>query len=233
MMRRLGTFAQNNGFRLALAAAGALSMSAVDNGAEAAFITYNGTTGAEAAWQAAAGTTVLENFEGYAAGTQISGLPALGLGFDTLAGGGFPVTYSFGGTPHGAMQLANFPNGINAVNRWDDIVMHVLPGYTVTALGFWNGDGQNAVMNLYAYDASNNLLGSVGALKGTFAGFTSDVAVARFVFGGNTGDGWNHIDGLQTNAAPASAVPEPSTMLLLGGGLAGLGIAGLRKRLKA
>jgi len=177
------------------------------------FISYSD----EATWQAAAGATVLENFEAYAAGVQIPSLPALGIDFDTLDGGGFPVTYSFGGTPHGPMQLANFPNGINAINRWDDIVLNVLPGYQITALGFWNGDGQSDTLVATAYDASDNVLGSIGAFKDTFAGFTSSVAIARVVFDGNTGDGWNHLDGLQTNA---TLVPEPSTALLLGLGLA-------------
>ena len=110
----------------------------------AAFVTYNGGTAVESDWQTDAGTTVLEDFESYAVGTQISSLPALGVDFDTLAGGGFPVIYNHGGgTPYGPLHLANFPNGINEINRWDDIVLHVIPGVQITALGFWNGDGQS------------------------------------------------------------------------------------------
>jgi len=201
-----------------------LLLTTVNNSALAAFIPYT----AESTWQAAAGTTALENFETYSNGTQIASLPALGISFDTLAGGGHPQAYLFSAiTPHGPMHLGNFPNGINAINRWDDIVLRVLSGYEITALGFWNGDGQADTLVARAYDASNTLLGTVGAFKGRFAGFTSDIAISHVVFDGNTGDGWNHLDGLQTNAT--STVPEPATLALLGAGLAGLGFSRRKK----
>ncbi len=193
----------------------------------ASFVTYTGNLSAESAWQAAAGTTVLEDFESYQDDTQISILPALGIGFDPLAGGGFPNTYLFSeGPPHGPMHLANFPNGINDTNRWDDVVLHVLPGYEITALGFWNGDGQSDTLVATAYDAADNILGSVGAFKDTFAGFISDVSIPRVVFAENTGDGWNHLDGLQTNAV--EAVPIPAAVWLFGSGL--LGLLGITRR---
>jgi len=191
----------------------------------ASFTTYNGGSAAETDWQKASGATNLENFESYSAGTQISDLPTLGVGFDLLAGGGFPVTYRHGrGTPHGPMHLANFPGGINNRNRWDDITLHVLDGYKITALGFWNGDGQGDTLTASAYDASNNVIGSVGAFRSTFAGFTSDIPISYVVFDGVTGDGWNHLDGLQTNAT----VPVPGAVWLLTSGLAG--IIGIRKK---
>jgi hypothetical protein len=199
---------------------------AVNDGAWAAFVSFNGDTSAESNWQQAAGSTVLEDFESYSAGTQISSLPALGIEFDPLAGGGHPHAYLFGGTPHGPMHLGNFPNGITEINRWDDIVLRVLPGYEITALGFWNGDGQSDTLVATAYDVSGTVLGSIGAFKGTFSGFTSDIGIARVVFNGNTGDGWNHLDGLQTNAV--STVPVPAAVWLFGSGLVGL--AGLARR---
>lgn len=197
-----------------------LFVTTASNSASAAFVTYNGNTTAESAWQTDAGSTVLENFESYAIGTQISSLPALGIGFATLAGGGHPNIYNHGGgTPHGPLHLGNFPNGINEINRWDDIVLNVLPGSQITALGFWNGDGQSATLVATAYDSSNNVLGSVGAFHGTFAGFVSDTLISRVVFDGNTGDGWNHLDGLQTNVTP---VPVPAAFWLLLSGIVGL-----------
>ena len=216
---------------LAGLAIGLFIVGMVNNNALASFTTYNGGTSAESDWQIVAGTTVFENFESYSVGTQISSLPVLGIGFDSLAGGGFPNIYnhtydSGGGTPYGSRHLANFPNGINGINRWDDIVLHVLPGYEITALGFWNGDGQRDTLVATAYDASDNIIGSAGAFKGTFAGFISDVAISRVIFDGNTGDGWNHLDGLQTNAT----VPVPGAVWLLGSGLAG--IIGIRKKFK-
>ena len=126
--------------------------------------------------------------------------------------------------------MGNFPNGITETNRWDDIILNVLPGHTITSVGFWNGDGQADTFYAYAYDASNNMLGSVGAYKDTFAGFISDVPISYVVFDGNTGDGWNHLDGLQTNV---SSVPLPASFLFLLSGSAILSILrkGGRKRI--
>ena len=187
------------------------------------------TFGDETEWQNTVAPTVLENFESYATGSQITELTALGVSFETLAGGGHPHIYNHGAntTPYGSRHLGNFPNGINATNRWDDIVLTVLPGTTITALGFWNGDGQSDTLVATAYDASGQALGSVGAYKGNFAGFLSSTAVAKVVFDGNTGDGWNHLDGLQTN------VPEPASLSLLAiGGLAMLRRSRLIRRRK-
>ena len=184
------------------------------SGALAAFVTFNGGVGAETTWQTAAAPTLLEDFESYANGTQIQSLPSLHLAFDELAGGGYPQAYPFGGTPHGPMQLGNFPNGINAINRYDDTIARPTAGFTLQALAFWNGDGQNDTLVAFAYDSAGQLLGSVGALKGTFAGFTSDVPVAWVRFEGDTGDGWNHLDGLQVGVR-ANAIPEPGSHLLM------------------
>ena len=114
------------------------------------------------------------------------------------------------GTPQGAFQTL-------------DIELYVLDGYTITALGFWNGD-PNGAMVITVYDELDNVLGSVSAATNpdvpfgpstlTFAGFVSDTPFARIHLEGATGDGWNHIDDMQTNA-----LPEPAGMLGLGIGL--------------
>ena len=112
---------------------------------------------------------MLEDFESYPVGSQLSGVPALGLGFNTLAGGGTPNIYNHHEccvTPYGTKHLGNFPNGINSINRYDDISMYVLDGYEVTALGFGMGDGQADTLVASIYDGSNNFLGTVGAFKG-------------------------------------------------------------------
>jgi hypothetical protein len=192
-----------------------------------AYTTYNGGLAEESEWQLDAGVTLLEDFESYSIGTQISELPSLGVSFDTLDGGGYPHIYRHGSTttPYGNYHLGNFPNGINSINRWDDIIMRVLPGYEITAFGYWNGDGQSDTLIATAYDYSDNIIGSVGAFKGTFAGFISDVAISYVVFDGDTGDGWNHLDGLQTNV-----VPVPAAIWLLSTGL--LGLVGLRRKMR-
>jgi hypothetical protein len=190
----------------------AVLLCAVPSTASASFVVYTGGLTEEAFWQAAVGASVLEDFESYADGTQISALPNLHLTFDELAGGGHPQAYLFSeGPPHGPTHLGNFPNGINEINQGDDIVTRPTSDFTLYALGFWNGDGQADTFVAYAYGASGELLGSVGAFKDSFGGFVSDVPVAEVRFDGNTGDGWNHLDGLQVNG-----VPEPSALILLG-----------------
>lgn len=184
----------------------------------AAFMSYS----SETLWQAAAAPTALEDFESYAVGAQISTLVGLGIDFDVLEGGGYPAIYQHGSdvTGYGRKQLGNFPNGTNSINRWDDIVLRPSAGYDLYALGFFNGDGQYDTFRAYAYDASDQLLGSIGAYTGNFAGFTSDVPVAYVSFDGNTGDGWNHLDGLQTGVALSGDVPEPGSFILLSIGCA-------------
>lgn len=213
-------FIRRHGFKLLSCLIFASLVAVTNHRACAAVMTFNGDSTDEADWQAAAGATSLENFESYSAGVQISSLPALGLSFDELAGGGYPVTYLFSeGPPHGPMQLANFPNGIGGSNQFDDIVAHVLPGYEITAFGYWNGDGQSDTLFATAYDESDNVIATIGAFKDQFAGLVADTAIARIVFDGTTGDGWDHMDGLQTNAL---AVPEPATVWLLVTGCVGL-----------
>ena len=196
-------------------AALALACSAAATPASAALIVFNGGFAEEALWQASAGPTVLEDFESYSDGTQIPFLASLNLTFDELAGGGYPQAYLFGGTPYGSMQLGNFPNGINETNRWNDTIARPAAGFVLRSMGFWNGDGQSDTLVAFAYANSGVLLGSVGAFKGTFAGFVSDTPIASVRFEGDTGDGWNHLDGLQVNA-----VPEPASVLLLTMGVA-------------
>lgn len=112
------------------------------------------------------------------------------------------------------------------------MVLNALPGSEITAVGFWNGDGQADTLVATAYDASDMPLGSVGAFKGNFAGLISDVPISRIVFDRNTGDGWNHLDGLQTNVRSA-VIPEPSTVVLLSSGLAVLGLIALHRNKSA
>lgn len=200
----------------------ALVCSVVAAPASAAFIAFSD----EALWRAAAGTTVLEDFESYSDGSQIPELNSLNLVFDELAGGGFPQAYLFSdNTPHGSTQLGNFPNGINETNRWNDTIARPAPGFVLRSMGFWNGDGQSDTLVAFAYNASGDLLGSVGAFTGTFAGFVSDTPIASVRFEGDTGDGWNHLDGLQVNA-----VPETSSALLFAVGLGVLAWSRQRSR---
>src|SRR6266446_7656542 len=219
-----------------LLASSSLALCLTCGSAAATFITYAGGTTAETSWRTAAGITTLENFDSYSAGNQIQTLPLLGVGFDPIDVGLslYPGIYSHyvADTPSLSLQLSNMPSGSpTATYRYADIELYVLSGYALTALGFWNGD-PNGPMTITVYDISNNVLGSVSAATNpdhvfdattlTFAGFVSDVAIARVHFEGNTGDGWNHIDDLQTNAIRSTEVPEPSSLAMFALGLAGV-----------
>lgn len=125
-----------------------------------AFADFDSYVG-EAAWRVAAGTTHIEDFESYGVGTQFTQLPGLGVSFAELAGGGYPVIYQHfepNVTPYGSKHLGNFPNGINAINRYAPIVLMPQPGLRLTALGFYNGDGQADTMVATAYDSNDSAL---------------------------------------------------------------------------
>jgi hypothetical protein len=206
-----------------LFASSALAMCLAPDGAQA-FVTYSGGLAAESDWQAAAGTTVLETFDSYAGGTQIQILTNLGVGFDPIyQGNQYPGIYihPVANTPSQPHQLSNMPDGTpQGAFQNLDIELYVLSGYTITALGFWNGD-PNGPMVITVYDEFDNVLGSVSAPTNpdvafgpstlTFVGFVSDIPFARIHFEGATGDGWNHIDDMQTNW-----LPEPTGALRLG-----------------
>lgn len=184
----------------------------------------------EAKWQDAVGTSALEDFETQSPDDQIKSLPALNITFDELEGGGFPQIYVHDSDPtgYGTQHLGNFPNGINTTNQFDDLVIRAGAGFELLGLGFWNGDGQTDPITATVYDAKDQVLGMISAVTGTFAGFTTDMQVSRVVFDGNTGDGWNHIDGLQTATASAAPIPVPAGGALLLSGL--LGAAALKRR---
>ena len=193
--------------------------------AQALFLTFEGGATEHTAFQSAAGPTALETFDGFAGGTQISSLPGLGIGFGEIAPGLFPGVYVHGvdNTPSLPHQLSNMPTGFPQVaHQFADIVILATGVGNLNAFGYWNGD-QQGNMVATAFDADDNVLGSVSAaISGGFAGFVTDGSVARIVFDGNVGDGWNHVDDFETAFDLFTEVPSPGAALLFALGFAGL-----------
>jgi hypothetical protein len=165
---------------------------------------------------------------------------------------------NLGVTLGGNMQWNGTGGGHLFMNYWDDTdyIFTVAPHTYVNDFQMnyqpWQGYGLNPsdrsgwLVDIKAYDAANNLLWSQSVdLASTASDWNNwmtvtvkqaDVATLAF---GPTGGGaltgltpagyWPSIDNLRTNEANAP-VPEPSTFLLLGAGLAGFGFLKKRKR---
>ena len=109
----------------------------------------------------------------------------------------------------------------NQNNQWDGSVI-----FTFTSGVFVDQFGLNIVDSfdnwLSVYDASSTLIESVTASGPTTEGFygidTAGIAIAYAIVSGD----FFAVDDVAFNASETAPVPEPSTILLLGGGLAGL-----------
>ncbi len=170
--------------------------------------TFQGNAATEAAWRNAVGGIIpLEDFESYYAvaspfsgpSDQIQTLPALHIDLYGPTPGSYPGVYTNGNQAHsGTNQLCNFGG---TIPQFGDYFIVPSAGYTIRALGFWQCDPQGD-QTLYIYDAQDNLLGTITGLinngsGNSFAGFISDVPVAKIRVEGLLGDGYNHIDDLQ------------------------------------
>lgn len=187
----------------------------------------------ESLWKAAAGSTATEDFESYDVGQQVEVLDSIGIVFDALPSGGFPAIYlhSEDTSPYGRKHIGNFPQGIvSGPDRFADIVLRPKLGTTLSAFGFYNGDGQASTTEATAYDLFGNVLGIVTAGKAQFGGFVSDTAIGSVVLDGGVGaDGWDHWDGLST-AGSVAPIPLPASAWFTTLGLAAL--FGVRRRKK-
>jgi hypothetical protein len=113
-------------------------------------------------------------------------------------------------------------------------------GSTLTSLSF--GIEAFAQLEVRIYDMSNNLLNS-GVFSGGDFGFghediisaTSANGISRFVldssaFGSVQVSGNTSVDNFVASTDNFNAIPEPSTLLLLGSGLGGLALAAWRRK---
>jgi hypothetical protein len=184
----------------------------VSRPAEAVVITY----GSRAAFGAAVPGAVVENWDGYAAGTVIlDGTSLAGITYSTTAGDSI-VTSTFpplsppnglGGTSVGFFTAGDtvtfsFATPIYAFGISINTFATAPGAYLLTT---------SAGLALSAYDPFP------GFSTGQFAGLVSDTGFTSVTISAPGGFAYT-VDDLNY------AVPEPSTLLLLGLGLAGLGL---------
>jgi hypothetical protein len=90
-----------------------------------------------------------------------------------------------------------------------------------------------STIQLFGYDASNNLLASSGVLNLTHsfqpltAGFSG---ITRLEIRANANNQWYSIDSIDVTPSAAAAVPEPASLAIWGVGAIGMAIVAMRRR---
>jgi hypothetical protein len=198
----------------------ALTMIASAASASAAVVTYTDFS----AFQSAAGSLTTDSFDTAPwapVGTKAQGLSNLGVSW--TAGNSLFTT---NGSRSGSFAITSLDPGVVG-DEWDTLTA-VLPTH-VTAVGGWiTSFGQVHTTELLAFDALDNLLGSVslgttgnGVFR--FMGLTTDTDIAKVLFRSTNvtnpiGDDFN-LDDFSFGAGVASIpVPEPAAMTLFGAG---------------
>lgn len=138
----------------------------------------------------------------------------------------------------GSFSISSLDPGTVVGDSWDYLTA-VLPA-NVTAVGGWiTSFNQAHITELLAFDALDNLLGSVSL--GTtgndifaFMGLTTDADIAKVRFRSTNvtnpvGDDFNLDDFSFGSGTAAIPVPEPSTLLLLGAASLALAVSRRRK----
>jgi hypothetical protein len=213
--------------------AGALSLGVLSADASAAVITYMDFNDFDAATNGLT-TDSFDAAPWAPVGTEVQGLTNLGVSWTA----GNALFTGNNTSRSGSFSISSLDPGV--VGDEFDWLEAVLPA-DVTAVGGWiTSYNQAHTTELLAFDALDNLLGSVSlgtTGNGIFAfmGLTSDTDIAKVRFRSTNvtnpiGDDFNLDDFSFGNGPTSIVVPEPAAMALFGAGALATFFGGRRRR---
>jgi len=193
----------------------------------------------ESAWRTAVGNVyAFENFDNIAAGSDVTQLTNLGIKFDPLNDGTQPTVQSYRNTGgiirSGSNNLLN-DRDFSLPARGPYNMRTINPNDLLFGVGLWNVGGDDQLRMTF-FDSTDSIVEQVISASGTgFFGIVNSLGAARVQIDFVGGNGYAPVDDLQTAVRATfdpnpNPVPEPSTFILFGAGLAG--VAFVRRRNK-